>query len=68
MTVQVFMKNNEKVKYHKDLFENYHLGLYKTIQNVSLIKDFYLDYRFFDKDKNVLSSINKEQFYFSVCE
>ena len=68
MTVKIYMKDNEKVKYHQELFEDYNSGLYCTISKCVSITDFYLDYRFYDKDGYVLKSMSKEMFYFVVKE
>ena len=68
MTVKVYMKSNKKINFHETLFENYALGLYETLNNVHFIEDLYLDYRFYDKEKNVIASMSKDMFYFKVKE
>ena len=68
MTIEVYMKPNKKINFHKTLFENYALGLYETLNNVHFIEDFFLDYRFYDKEKNVIASMSKDMFYFKVKE
>lgn len=68
MTVNIYMKPLEKINYHKSLFEDWYIGLYLTINNVHYIKDNKQDYTFYDKSRQILTSVNKKQFYFLVKE
>jgi len=66
MTVHVYMYPKEKINYDKFLFENYYLGLYKTYYKVGSVKDYYLDYRLYDKEDDVIASISKKNFFLKI--
>lgn len=66
MTVKVFMYPKEKINYDKSLFEDYHLGLYQSYNNVIVIKDAFSDYRLYDKEDDVITFLNKKQFYLEI--
>lgn len=66
MTVDVYMYPKEKINYDKSLFENYYLGLYKTYYKVVSVKDCYLDYRLYDKEDDIITSISKKNFFLKI--
>lgn len=64
MIIKVYMKPNEKLNYHENLFEDYRSGLYKTYTNVFYIEHGSLDYRFYDNQKHMITAISQNMFYF----